>query len=122
MCHATSHRYTCGCIKLKELKFCHWIEDAEDLLADGDMDTQNLTKFVATLMCKVLHGKLSEHFDIEVPYDRQEFIHAEVQDLRAGCVRDSVEAFGERDMPCARCLANAVMVARGDAEYAENET
>jgi hypothetical protein len=120
MCQATSHRFSCGCIKLKELKFCRWIEDAEDLLADAEMDTGNLTKFMATLMCKVFHGNLSKHFDIEASYDKREFVHAEVQKMKTNCTRDTTEIFNEQDLPCARCLTNAVMVAKGGAKYADD--
>ena len=65
----------------------------------------------------VFHGNLSKHFDIEVPYDKREFVHAEVQKMKTNCTRDTTEVFNEQDGPCAQCLTNAVMVAKGDAKY-----
>jgi hypothetical protein len=43
-----------------------------------------------------------------------------VQKMKTNCTRDTTEVFNEQDGPCARCLTNAVMVAKGDAKYAED--
>jgi hypothetical protein len=109
MCNKTFLEYTCGCIKLKRLTFCTWVDSAEHLVRDNGMHHYGeVRKFDIIVYLKSAHDSHAPDDTVSVDDDGDEeritkFVEMQFEELRGRCERDTVLSTEKKERGCEVC-------------------